>query len=48
MLDYLRAGAVIVCVEYDDAPGDFSVAGNRGGKYHLKLARLVVFPQRSN
>ena len=43
---YLRKGAAVVCVKYDQAPVSFSVADRKCDNSHIKLVRLVVFPQK--
>lgn len=45
MGEYLARGAVIVKVEFDEAPLPFHVAGHEYTTHHVQLARLVVFPK---
>lgn len=43
--DYLRQGAAVVCVQFEQAPTPVTVK-NKTCKYqHVQFARLVVFPQ---
>ncbi len=42
---YLKYGAAVVCVEYDQPPVSFSVKGRRCKTDHVRLVRLVVFPK---
>jgi hypothetical protein len=45
IMDYLAAGAAVVTVEYEDATTPFAI-GDRECQYnHIKLVRLVVFPE---
>jgi len=45
---YLRTGAALVCVEYEDAPVPFGVRDRTYDKDHIQWARLVVFPKDGN
>ena len=47
MQSYLKAGAALVCVQYDDAPPPFSVENRSYETVHIQLARQVVFPKTS-
>jgi hypothetical protein len=42
---YLKHGAAVVCVEYDQPPVSFSVEGRRCKTDHVQMVRLVVFPK---
>ena len=44
ILEYLKKGAAVVCVSYDQAPVSFGVKDRSFSTEHVQLARLVVFP----
>ncbi|NQV32269.1 MAG: hypothetical protein HQ515_06215 [Phycisphaeraceae bacterium] len=45
--DYLRDGAAVVCVQFENEPTPFTVKNKGTCKYHhVQFARLVVFPQK--
>ena len=46
MQEYLRNGAAVVCVEYDQADVPFGVEGRKCSYNHIQLARMVVFPEK--
>ncbi len=46
MITYLRHGAAVVCVRYDDAPLQFDVANRGYSSSHIRLVRLVVPPRK--
>lgn len=45
MQSYVKAGAALVCAEFDDAPAPFSIADRSYETVHIQLARQVVFPK---
>jgi hypothetical protein len=45
---YLRNGAAIVCVEYDQPAVSFALDGRSYSNNHIQFARLVVFPKVQN
>ncbi len=42
---YLKNGAAVVCVSYEQAPPPYQVEGERCNTNHIKLVRVVVFPK---
>ena len=42
---YLRLGAALVCVEFENAPVPFGVRDHSYEVDHIQLARMVVFPK---
>ena len=45
MQEYLRNGAAVVCVQYDQADVPFGVERRTCSYNHIQLARMVVFPK---
>jgi len=45
ILSYVKNGAAVVCVRYDDIPSPFSVKDPSARYEHTQLARLVIFPR---
>jgi len=43
---YLADGAALLVVLYDEEPADFQVQNRRYEENHIRLVRLVVFPQK--
>jgi len=43
--DYLRQGAALLCMEFDEAPTPFTLAQPSCKTHHIRYGRLVVFPQ---
>jgi len=45
MISYIRNGAAVVCVRYDDAPSTIVLQDPSAHYEHTKLARLVILPE---
>ena len=43
---YLKDGAAVVCAEFVNVPVPFSVADRKCDNDHIRLVRLVIFPQQ--
>ncbi|NQU75304.1 MAG: hypothetical protein HQ546_03180 [Planctomycetes bacterium] len=46
--DYCRRGAIVVCVEFEEAGMPFGIANAKCDTHHVHLARLVVFPKQGS
>ncbi|KPK81124.1 MAG: hypothetical protein AMJ81_10875 [Phycisphaerae bacterium SM23_33] len=45
---YLKAGAAVVCAQYDGAAEPFTLRKRRGDFNHIRMARLVVLPEEGS